>query len=84
MRELIAAILAKQKTSSVKPLIKVTFSKTGESDIVVEEDKILMIPSQEETTDSQTAEIVFDNSDGYFTELALQGWDALVELGMEL
>jgi hypothetical protein len=84
MRELIPALLTAQKSASVKPLIKVTFSKTGEDDIVVEEDRILLIPSQEETTDSQTCEIVFDNSDGYFTNLDLKGWDALVELNLEL
>lgn len=84
MRELIAGLLAAQKASSAKPLIRVTFSKTGEDDVVVEEDRILMIPSEEETPDSQTCEIVFDNSDGYFTELNLQGWDAVVELGMEI
>ncbi len=39
-------------------------------------------PSEEETTDSQKCEIICDNSDGYFTSLSLQGWDAVLQFGL--
>ena len=39
-------------------------------------------PSEEEATDSQKCEIICDNSDGYFTDLDLQGWDAVVQFGL--
>jgi hypothetical protein len=83
MRTLAAALTTAQQSLSLYPKVKITFSKTGETDIVVEEDKILTMPSEDESTDSQTAVVVFDNSDGYFTTLDLKGWSAVIEMGLK-
>jgi len=49
---------------------------------VVEEDRIVDFPRQEETPDSQTAEIVFDNSDKYFNNIDLKGCRAFIQMGL--
>uniref|UniRef100_A0A6M3KLA9 Uncharacterized protein n=1 Tax=viral metagenome TaxID=1070528 RepID=A0A6M3KLA9_9ZZZZ len=82
MRTLSATLLAAQISTNPKPLIKITFSKVGESDIVVEQDKILQVPDQDETTDSQTVDVIFDNSAGYFTSLDLKGWAVVFQWGL--
>ena len=82
MRTLSGTLETAMESSELEPRIKITFSLAGESDVVVEEDRILQIPSQEEASDSQTAEVICDNSDGFFTSLALQGWQAVLEWGL--
>jgi len=84
MRTLSATLQAAQEAAVIDPLIRITFSDplAVAADVVVEQDKILGIPSQEETSDSQTAELVLSNSDGYFTTLNLEGWDAVFEWGL--
>ncbi len=82
MKNLTATLTAKQKEPFRSPYIRLTFSLTGESDVVIEQDRILEVPSQEEADDSQTVEIVFKNADGYFTSLDLKGWAVVMEWGM--
>jgi len=73
---------ASQKSSTLSPLVRLTLSKAGEDDIVLEQDRVLHVPAHINSTDSQTLEIIFDNSDGYFTDLDLKGWDAVFEWGL--
>jgi len=82
MRTLTDTLNAEQKELSLTPRPRITLSKSGESDIVLEYDRIKQIPSHEEREDSQTLQVICDNSDGYFTSLALQGWDAVLEWGL--
>ena len=82
MRELTETLKAAQKAMSLEPRPRITLSKTGESDIVLEYDRIRQIPSYEQSEDSQVLQVVLNNSDGYFTSKALQGWDAVFELGL--
>ena len=82
MRDLSATLKAAQEATELEPLIRLTLSLAGEDDIVLEQDRILKIPSQEETTDSHVTEVICDNSDGYFTSLNLEGWDAVLERGL--
>ena len=82
MRELTETLKAAQKAMSLEPRPRITLSKTGESDIVLEHDRIRQIPSYEQSEDSQVLQVVLNNSDGYFTSKALQGWDAVFEWGL--
>jgi len=84
MRSLTATETTAQESAVLEPKIKITFSDPAavEADVVVEEDRIKDIPSQEEASDSQTCEVILDNADGYFTTKSLQGWDAVLEWGL--
>ncbi|MCK9601885.1 MAG: hypothetical protein M0R06_22765, partial [Sphaerochaeta sp.] len=82
MRTLTSSLTAAQKGYSLDPLPRITLSTAGESDIVLERNRIRQIPSHEETEDSQTMQVVLDNADGTFTDLDLQGWDAVIEWGL--
>ncbi len=82
MRTISDSLLAAQKEATLDPIPRITLSLSGEDDIVLEVDRIKQIPSHEESEDSQTLQVILDNSDGYFTELALQGWDAVIEWGL--
>lgn len=81
-KELTQTLLDAQQASTRDQLVRVTLSKTDETDIVLEQDRILKVPSQDESSNSQVAEIVCNNSDGYFNTLDLKGWDALFEWGL--
>lgn len=83
MRTLTSTLLPAQQSPHREPYIRLTFSLTGEDDVVIEQDRILTIPSQEEMEDSQKAEIVFNNSDGYFTSLDFKGWQVVMEWGLK-
>ncbi len=82
MRTLTTTLIAAQQSSGQDVFVRLTFSFTGETDVVIEQDRILSVPSQEETDDSQKAEVVFDNSDGYFTALDFKGWQVVMEWGL--
>jgi len=84
MRELSDELLAAQESAVLEPQIRITFSDPLEVEepVIIEHDRILGIPSQEESSDSQTIEIICYNSDGFFTDLDLQGWDAVFEWGL--
>ncbi len=82
MKNLTTSLTAKQKESFRSPYIRLTFSLAGQTTVVIEQDRILDLPSQEETDDSQTAEVVFQNSDGYFTSLDFKGWQVVMEWGL--
>ncbi len=66
MRTLTGTLETAQELAVLEPKIRITFSDPAlvEADVVVEQDKILQIPSQEEASDSQTAEVICANSDG--------------------
>ncbi len=82
MRTLSATLLTAQQSSVERPLVRLTFSKPAETNVVIEQDKILSIPTQVETPDSQKMTVVFDNSTGYFTTLDLKGWTVVPEWGL--
>lgn len=71
-----------QQEAFLNTLVRVTLSKTDETDIVLEQDRILRVPAQDESSNSQVAEIICDNSDGFFTAKDLKGWDAIFEWGL--
>lgn len=71
-----------QREAFLNTLVRVTLSKTGETDVVLEQDRILRVPAQDESSNSQVAEIICDNSDGFFTAKDLKGWDAVLEWGL--
>uniref|UniRef100_A0A6M3IYE9 Tail protein n=1 Tax=viral metagenome TaxID=1070528 RepID=A0A6M3IYE9_9ZZZZ len=82
MRTLSSSLSTSQKGYSLDPLPRITLSTAGESNIVLERDRIRQIPSHDESEDSQTLQVVLDNADGYFTALSLEGWDAVIEWGL--
>ena len=82
MRTLSGTLETAMEAAVLEPRIRITFSLAAEADVVVEEDRILQIPLEEETSDSQTAEVICDNSDGYFTTLNLEGWNVVFEGGL--
>lgn len=81
MRTLTTALKTAQQKRSLYPAVKITFSKSGETDVVVEDDKILSINHPEEPY-RQSAEVLLDNSTGYFTDLDLKGWQAVISYGL--
>lgn len=81
MRTLSATLTAAQKARSRHPLFKLTFSKAGEDDVVIQQDRI-RYAAGEEGHDNQVADFLFDNSAGYFTSLDLKGWAAVVQRGL--
>ena len=83
MRNLSAELIAAQKASSLNPYPKITCSLPGESDIVLERDRILHIPAHEESEDNHTAQVVLSNADKYFNNKNLKGWNAVIEWGLE-
>ncbi len=82
MRTLTATLLAAQKSPNRVPYLRLTFSKTGEDDVIIEQDRILGA-SGIESNDSQRASFVFQNSTGYFTSLDLKGWTVVIERGLK-
>ncbi len=82
MRTLTSTLLASQKARQLEPYFRLTFSKTGESDVVIEQDRILDA-SGVETSESQRASFIFQNSTGYFTSLDLKGWQVVIERGLK-
>lgn len=84
MRTLPGTLQTAMEAAVIDPLIRITFSDplAIAANVVVEHDRILSIPSHEETSDSQTVEVICHNSDGYFTALNLEGWDAVFEWGL--
>ena len=82
MRDLSATKLeATQKEASLDPLVKITLSLSGEDDVVLEEDKILNL-SHEEEPYRASCKLTCDNSEGYFTDLDLKGWQAVISYGL--
>lgn len=81
-KELTATLFAAQQAPTRDQLVRVTLSKTDEDDVVLEQDRILRVPAQDESSNSQVAEIVCFNGDGYFNDLDLKGWSALFEWGL--
>jgi len=81
MRSLDSALEAAQKKSTLEPTIRITLSHSGEDDIVLETDKVLSLNQSEEPY-RQSAEVSLDNSEGYFTELDVKGWQAVISWGL--
>ncbi len=81
MRTLTDTLLAAQKSPNRVPRLRLTFSKTGESNVVVEEDRILAAFGIDAQS-SQRTNILFNNASQYFNALDLKGWTAVIERGM--
>ncbi len=82
MRTLGDTLTAAQESPNRIPYLRLTFSKTGESNVVIEQDRILGA-SGIESDDSQKADFVFQNSTAYFTSLDLKGWTVVIERGLK-
>ncbi len=84
MRTLTGTLETAQEAAVIDPIIRITFSDplAVEADVVIEQDRISGTPLHGETPDSQTVEVICDNSDGYFTALNLEGWDVVFEWGL--
>jgi len=80
MRSLTSTLLEAQRRDT-DVFMKLTFSKAGESDVVIEEDRVLRI-SGDVSADSQKVDVIFDNSDAHFNSLDLRGWTVVVERGL--
>ncbi len=81
MRSLSATLTSKQQDFNFIPVINITFSKSGEDNVVIDETKILSIKYIQEAF-SQKATVVCDNSDNYFDSLDFQAWQAVIAMGV--
>lgn len=83
MRDLSETSLeAAQKKSSLDPAIKITLSLADEDDVVLGWDRLRKLTRIEEPYRINAKEAEFDNSDGYFTDKALQGYKAVISWGL--
>ena len=89
MRSLSSTLLASQKEYSLEPRIKITLSLTGETDIILtggypqqSGDRIKKITHIEHPYSVYAKEVELDNSDGYFTNLDLKSWQAVIAWGL--
>jgi hypothetical protein len=81
-RTLSATLTTAQQTADRFPRIKLTLSKSGESDVVIEQDKLYGLINIE-TPDSQTADLIVDNTAGSYTSNNYRGWAGVLQLGMK-
>jgi len=89
MRTLSSTLLNGQKEYSLEPRIKLTLSLAGQTDIVLtggypqqSGDRIKKITHIEHPYSVYAKEVELDNSDGYFTNLDLKSWRAVVAWGL--
>lgn len=80
MRLISSTLLKAQQAKSVSPLIKITLSLVGQTDIILTKDKILDINHIEEPY-SHRCELTLENADAYFTNKDLKGWRASINYG---
>jgi len=81
MRDLSATKLeAYQKKDSLDPIVKITLTQ-GATTVTLREDVILSL-SHEEEPYRASCKLVCDNSDGYFTDLDLKGYKAVLSWGL--
>jgi len=81
MRTLDTALEAAQKKASLKPACKITLTH-GETSYTIEENRIKKLVHIEEPWRVNAKGVILDNSDGYFTDLALQGYQAVISWGL--
>lgn len=83
MRTLSATLEAIQKLGRYKPLFRVVLTYTGETsyEYTNKSANPVKIIDQPESPDSQTAEIIIDNSDKTLTDIDLEGYKAVVSWG---
>ena len=80
MRTLSDTLTSAQREASLYPAIKITLTQ-GASTEILYEDRLLNLSSSEEPYRA-SCKLVCDNSDGYFTDLALQGYKAVISDGL--
>ncbi len=80
MRTLTSTEKTAQKSRSRKPKVKVVLSSAGQDTRTYEENVILSLVHTEEA-DTQTAQLLVDNSDGALTSLDLYGYKAVISWG---
>jgi hypothetical protein len=81
MRTLTDTLLAAQRLQGTTPRLRLTLSKTGETDVVLEQDRILAAFGID-SPGSQKTNFVFQNASQYFNSLDYKGWTAVLERGM--
>ena len=81
MRTLDANLLAAQKKRSLDPAIQITLT-LGATEYVLECDRLKKLNHIEEPWRANAKEVELDNSDGYFTDKALQGYKAVISYGL--
>jgi len=81
MRTLHVDLTAAQKQGSIKGLYKIVLSKSGESDVTYEQDKIYFI-RHEESDDSQGAEVLLTNYDQSLNSVDFRAWKGVISIGM--
>ena len=89
MRDLTPNLFTAQAEYNLEPRIRITLSLAGETDIVLtggypqqSGDRIKKITHTEYPYSVTAKEVELDNSDGYFTDLDLKSWQAVVALGL--
>lgn len=80
MRTLTATLSAEQKDSSIAPLYRIVLSRTGQTTVTYDEDRVLSVDHVEEPYHSQ-AEVVLNNSDLNITT-DFKGYKAVISYGM--
>ena len=82
MRSLDAELTTAQQASSLEPAIKITLTLAGEDDVVLQKDRIKKLNHIEEPWRVNAKEVELDNSDGYFTDKDLKGYQAVISYGL--
>jgi len=80
MRDLTTTLLAAQKEQSREALWKIILSKTGETTLTYEADRIKYLQHRGGES-NQSAQVLLDNSDHALRDLALEGYQADVYMG---
>ena len=80
MRTLSDTLTSAQRKASLYPAIKIKLTH-GANTVILYEDRLLSLTHSEEPYRA-SCKLVCDNSDGYFTDLALQGYKAVISDGL--
>jgi hypothetical protein len=81
MRTLTSTLESAQQGKSLTPALKLTFSKSGEDDVVYTQTRILSV-SYDDYPWRVRAEVKLGNSDGELTSLDFKGWTAVLSYGL--
>ena len=82
MRTLDSNLETAQQKTSLTPAVKIVLTH-GETTYTIEEDRIKNLPSHiEEPWRINAKGVILNNSDGYFTDLDLKGYDAVISWGL--
>lgn len=81
MRTLSTTLEAGQQAPSLDALWRVVLTKSGQTTQTFESDRVLDIDDPEQPT-SRKVTVLLDNSEGALTDLALQGYKAVISYGV--